>query len=114
MILTEDFILKYWLQVLFGAITTGLVAGYRKLYKKNKELCDKNKAMEYGMRALLRDRIIQSYNHYHEEKGYCPIYVKDAIDDMYNQYHALGGNGTITKLHEELMALPTEPKERND
>jgi hypothetical protein len=25
---------------------------------------------------------------------------------MYKEYHALGGNGTITKLYEELLELP--------
>lgn len=26
-------------------------------------------------------------------------------------YHSLGGNGTITKIYNETMALPEEPKE---
>lgn len=66
------------------------------------------RATRSGMRALLRADIIRLYNKYHEDRKYCPIYVKSALEDEYNQYHALGGNGVITKLYEELMELPTE------
>lgn len=64
-----------------------------------------------GLRALLRDRILQAYKHYHEDKGYCPIYALENVEEMYKQYYALGGNGTITKLLEELKELPTSKKE---
>ena len=62
-----------------------------------------------GSRPLLRDRIIQAYNHY-TEKGYCPIYGLENVEEMYRQYHALGGNGTITELVERVKELPTQPK----
>lgn len=70
-----------------------------------------HKSTEAGLRSLLRDRLIQSYNHNVYERKYCPIYEKENVTDMYNQYHNLGGNGTVTKLYHELMELPTEPKE---
>ena len=67
-------------------------------------------AVKLGIQALLRDRIIQTYNHY-SAKGYCPIYGLENAESMYLQYHALGGNGAITKLLEALRELPTESKE---
>lgn len=66
-------------------------------------------AVGFGVQALLRDRIIQAYNHY-TEKGYCPIYGLENVEEMYRQYHALGGNGTITELVERVKELPTQPK----
>lgn len=65
-------------------------------------------ASRNGVRALLRAEIIRTYNKYHDNLKYCPIYVKQSIEDIYKQYHALKGNGVGTKLYEEIMALPTE------
>ena len=67
------------------------------------------RAMRRGIRALLRADIIRLYNKYHDDLGYCPIYVKTALQDEYDQYHLLRGNGVITNLYNELMELPTEP-----
>ncbi|MDF2591406.1 MAG: hypothetical protein K0S75_872 [Clostridia bacterium] len=102
----QDWILKYWIEVLFGLICAGLVALYRKLQMKSRE----QDAIKLGIQALLRDRIIQSYNHYHE-KEFCPIYALDNVTALYTQYHALGGNGTVTELVERLKDLPTEKKD---
>lgn len=65
-------------------------------------------ASRQGIRALLRADIIRLYNKYHDTLGYCPIYVKDALEDEYKQYHALKGNGVGTKLYDAIMSLPTE------
>ena len=70
-------------------------------------------AMRKGIRAMLRADIIRLYNKYHDELGYCPIYVKQALEDEYRQYHSLKGNGVGTNLYEALMALPTEPPKKN-
>ncbi len=66
-------------------------------------------AVRNGLRAVLRADLIRLYNKYHDELGYCPIYVKQALEDEYRWYHSLKGNGVGTNLYEELMALPTEP-----
>lgn len=71
-------------------------------------------AMRKGIRAMLRADIIRLYNKYHDELGYCPIYVKQALEDEYQQYHSLKGNGVGTKLYEDLMALPTEPQKQKE
>lgn len=103
-----DFILKYWIQFLFVSVTTLLAAGYRKLSTKVKKQVQKQDAVEMGMQALLRTHIIQGYNQ-SKEKGYCHIYEMENVQGMYNAYHALGGNGTITELVERLKDMPTEP-----
>lgn len=70
-------------------------------------------ASRNGVRALLRAEIIRVYNKYHDDLKYCPIYVKQSMEDIYKQYHALKGNGVGTKLYEEIMELPTEKEEEN-
>ena len=99
-----EFILKNWVEALFGVIAAALSVCYRKLLSRVK----KQDAVGMGVQALLRDRIIQAYNHY-MNKGYCPIYGLENVEEMYKQYHALGGNGTITELCERLKELPSEP-----
>ncbi len=71
-------------------------------------------ATRKGIRALLRADLIRLYNKYHDELGYCPIYVKQSLEDEYQQYHALKGNGVGTNLYNALMALPTEPQEKKE
>ncbi|MFQ9892423.1 MAG: hypothetical protein ACLRWH_04500 [Emergencia sp.] len=100
-----EWIAKYWLEALFGGVIAVMGVCWKKLSSRAK----KQDAVGLGVQALLRDRIIQAYNHY-TEKGYCPIYGLENVEEMYNQYHALGGNGTITELVERVKELPTQPK----
>lgn len=69
-------------------------------------------AQRRGIRALIRADIIRLYNKYHDDLGYCPIFVKEALEDEYKQYHALRGNGVGTNLYNAIMALPTEPSNK--
>lgn len=71
---------------------------------------ERNSAIQLGVLALLRDRLYQTHFHY-MEKGFYPIYARENVDSMYKQYKALGGNGTITNLIQELNTLPTGRKE---
>lgn len=71
-------------------------------------------ATRKGIRALLRADLIRLYNKYHDDLGYCPVYVKQSLEDEYQQYHALKGNGVGTNLYNALMALPTEPPKKGE
>ena len=44
-------------------------------------------AMRKGIRALLRADLIRLYNKYHDDYEYCPLYVKQSLEDEYKQYH---------------------------
>lgn len=94
-------------------VPTVFTALYGYIIRRIKRSDVKNKAIALGIQAILRDRIIQAYNHYHDQ-GYCPIYARENIENMYNQYHNLGGNGTITDLYNELRKLPTEERNINN
>ncbi|MBC8559654.1 hypothetical protein [Fumia xinanensis] len=107
-----DFITKYWLEALFGSILAGLGTAFSFLSRRVSKRIEEQDAIKLGMQALLRDRIISAYNHY-MDKGYCPIYARDNILKLYEQYHNLGGNGTVTNLVGELKKLPTDKREEN-
>lgn len=76
---------------------------------KGKRALAREKAEMNGMRELLRSRLIEYHDKY-TERGFCPIYAKEAATRSYEAYHDLGGNGVITSLYEEIMELPTSLK----
>ncbi len=65
----------------------------------------KQNALELGVQALLRDRLIYQYEKY-KAKGYAPIYAKENFENLYEQYHRLGANGVMDSIHEEFKNLP--------
>lgn len=62
-----------------------------------------------GTMLLLRVQLIEYHNKYVEE-GEIPSYAYDNFDEMYKAYHALGGNGMITKMYNEIQELHLKTK----
>lgn len=97
----EDIVYKLLGQIvnaLGGAIIAYLWAMLRS---KKRE----NDALKEGVQALLRDRIIEIYYHY-TEKGWMPLDVRNSLEACYKSYEALGENGVIDDLVEQLRELP--------
>lgn len=102
-----EFVIKYWMEFLFGLIISGMGVIGKILYSQHL----KNKAIGKGVEALLRNGIVQSFNKW-SVLGYCPIYARENALRMYEPYHKLGGNDVATDLIEDLKRLPTEPPNR--
>lgn len=100
-----EFIIKYWMEWIFGIVAGGLTLAYRRLSKKVKEQKDENKAMKDGLKAMLHDRLYQSCNYY-IARGWIDTVGLRNIGYLYDSYHALGGNGTGTELYNRAKALP--------
>lgn len=83
----------------------GVVIGFisTKVKANNK----KDKAIEEGVQALLRNELIRRYREY-ETKQEITILDKENMEAMFKQYENLGGNGTVKKMYEELLELPTK------
>lgn len=94
-------IIKWAVPFVCGGAVTWAVT-YLKLRKK------RDSALESGVQCLLRAEIIRNHDKY-IDKGYCPIYAKEALKRAYAAYHNLGGNDVATGLYNEVMALPTDP-----
>lgn len=101
----EAFI-KWLVPFLCGSAVSllGVIVSRIKLGKKKQD------ATELGLQCLLRAEIIRQYEKW-DDKGYCPIYAKEALKRAYDSYHTLGGNDVATGLYEETMALPEHPTE---
>ena len=52
--------------------------------KERKENANRIEAVENGLQALLRDRLLQSY-FYHKDKGVVTVHEKDNFKNMYNE-----------------------------
>ncbi len=105
-------VVSWTVTFVLGGLTAFLKRKYDKLIKRNEEIANREKAVENGLQSLLRNQIIEYHDKY-TERGYCPIYAKEAARRCYESYHALGGNGVITKLYNDIMALPEEENEKN-
>ena len=91
-----DFITKYWIEFLFTSLTTGFIYVFKQY-----------KGLKSGMIALLRNEIVRIYEIY-INLGYCPSYMKENVNNMYDSYHKLGGNGMVTTMVNDLFKLPNE------
>ena len=75
------------------------------IYTTHRKQKSTNEALKSGLQSLLRDRLIQAYNHYIEQ-GWIPIYAKDSLVACYKSYEELGENKVITDIMEQLNSLP--------
>lgn len=62
-------------------------------------------AIAEGVKALLRDRLLQGYKHY-IEKGWADMDDRSNMENVWRQYHALGGNGDMNDLRRTFRHLP--------
>lgn len=92
-----------WLSI-FG-IPALLSAGFGYLLSQVKHNKQKNRALEMGVQALLRDRLLQGYRHFFE-KGCVNYDERLNMENVYRNYHNLGENGIMDDYHRRFLALP--------
>ena len=97
----DEIILKAVLTIVSFSITgvLGFMIARLKDYKKR----DKNQ--EEALKCLLRSNITSKYYVYTELKE-IPLYEKENIDYMFEQYDRMGGNSYVEGLVKEINALP--------
>jgi hypothetical protein len=96
--------------VIFSTLMAGKAEKKRVRDMDEMRQNDRTKQLENGVQALLRAEIIRSHEKYMDKK-YCPVYAREALNRIYESYHALGGNGTMTELYNQVMALPTDKED---
>lgn len=65
------------------------------------------KGLKYGMRALLKNEIMRICSESSRD-GFCPAHIKDVAQEMYENYHKLGGNGMVETAIQIIYQMPTE------
>lgn len=73
--------------------------------RRAKSIREREEATNQALRALCRDRIIQGYRYYKRHDGISTADL-ETMTKLYNAYHGLGGNGTISAVYEKICELP--------
>ena len=99
--------------MLLQAVVT-IIVGYVGIKLKKREAekekeREESEAIKNGIRAVLRDRILQAYNHF-SRIGKIQIEELENISNMYIAYHNLGGNGVVTSVYNKVLQIPHELK----
>ena len=72
--------------------------------KKEAEERKKDEAMTAAVLSLLRIQLIEYHDKY-MMRDEIPAYVYENWDDMYKAYAALGGNGTIKRMNDDISKI---------
>ena len=110
-------LLPYLVNIASGVIlacATYTINKARKSHEDERQKeADREKALEDGVQALLRESIVNSYNKY-SSKGYAPIYAKEAVRRSFDAYTKLGGNDVAHGLYDKIIKMPEEPERREE
>lgn len=88
-----------------------LIAMFEQLHNSFDKMQSELGTIREGLKASLRDRIVQSCTFYTEKQGWVPPNVYGNISKMYHAYRAMGGNDVATRFFDELSKLPmTQPE----
>lgn len=79
-------------------ILLGYIVWMLKQQKKDRD------ANSRGTMLLLRVQLIE-YHAKYMAQGSIPTYAYENFVEMYAAYHALGGNGMVTKMYDEIQDL---------
>lgn len=86
---------------MLGAVLTYFTTRWSKTLKKINKL-------EYGVQALLRDRMLQMYSYYKEKKKPIPLREVESFEAMYSAYKENDGNSFMPDVRKEFMELEHE------
>jgi len=108
-----EWISKYWIEWVFGLLIAVLTWVVKRTTTRVKNEQAQNEAMRDGMRALLMRQIQQDCEAV-IAAGTASVETKTSIEQMYQAYHRLGGNGIITNLRDQMMCLPTQTTKKEE
>ena len=86
-------------------LLTGIGGMCGWLLKSHRKEEAKDQAMEAGLRTLLRAELLEIHTRHVVHHEPISVSIQDEADRVYRAYHGLGGNGTGTMMHEQIMAL---------
>lgn len=86
---------------LLGSVLTYFTTRWSKTLKKIDKL-------EFGVQALLRDRMLQMYSYYKEKQKPVPLREVESFECMYSAYIDNEGNSFMPDVRKEFMELKHE------
>ncbi len=104
----EEFFTAHKLQLFVATIQCGIIPFVYSLYSSHNK---RSKARDEALRSILRTEIIRICMKA-EKRGYLFMYELENLNDMFNAYSALGGNGAVKALYEITIKLPHIPNDK--
>jgi hypothetical protein len=105
--------IKYWLDIMFSAFAAGVSYQMRQMMIRFKKREREDEALRESVKTLVRSHIFKSYSKA-VEQGYCEIWRRDYAESMYEAYHVLNGNGTVTDIVRRMREMPTEEEQKHE
>lgn len=105
-----EFIKKFWLQTAMTGILLFVSTTTKILFGRFKAEFEEQDKIKDGVLALLHDRLYQAC-HYYLTLGHITVSQLNNIEQLYINYHNLGGNGTGTELFNRCKSLPIKQEE---
>lgn len=100
--------MEYIIAVAVSVVSGSLIFLIENLIKENQQLKnakkDSEKAVSDGVMTLLKIQLIEYHDRYMKD-GKIPSYVYDNFDEMYSAYEALGGNGMVKHMKDDIDKL---------
>jgi ribosomal protein L9 len=116
----KDWLIKYWLDVIFGAALAGVGVAYRHLLSKLKKKQEEQRqaeekmgALTIAVKALLHGHVTQIYTTAQKD-GFCSVSARDSAEELNEAYKILNDGrecGTIEGLMRQIHKMRTEAKE---
>lgn len=98
--------------IISGLVALGINRGMKardakqeEIRKQSQIMEQQNKALMAGVQAILRDRLLNGYRHY-TAKGWADYDDRQNMENMWEQYHALGANGVMDGYRVKFLTLP--------
>lgn len=90
-------------------IPTALGAALGFLAGKMKKLTARDKAIEEGMKCILRSELSRAYKRHVVDQKPITVEERRELDAIWHAYHdGLDGNGTGQSMYEELCEIPLQ------
>ena len=86
---------------LLGSVLTYFTTRWSKTLHKIDKL-------EFGVQALLRDRMLQMFSYYKEKGKKVPLRERESFESMFSAYTDNNGNSFMSDVREEFLGLPHE------
>lgn len=104
--------LTYVITIILSVVSGVLVYIVQNLLKENERLRHekreneekKQKAIGNGVLSLLKIQLIEYHDKYMQGQN-IPTYVYENWDEMYSAYEALGGNGMVKRMKDDIDRL---------
>lgn len=100
--------LDFWLAWAYGIVASAIVFMFRKIFKQAKKEKQEREAVTRSTQLVLKDMLIQIILEW-EPKGYCPYFVRDRFESLYDEFVILHGKGSLISLRDRLLSLPSTP-----